>query len=264
MPSPGWPAAGWVLAVCDVGQGDAVVLNAGAGRAVVVDAGPDPRLVDRCLDRLEVDVVPLVVLTHFHADHVDGLPGVYAGRRVGGVEGTALAEPPSRAAAVRRVAGAAPTVPAYGHTRRVGAVTLQVLGPVPGVTHHGDAADDGSAPNNASLVLLASVRGVTVLLTGDVEPEAQAALARTLPGLRVDVLKVPHHGSRHQDLAFLAGLRARVAIASAGKDNDYGHPAGSTLRALARSGARVHRTDVDGDVLVGARDGRIEVHAREG
>ncbi len=64
LPSPGWPPSGWILAVCDVGQGDALALNAGAGQAVVVDAGPDPALVDRCLDQLDVTAVPLVVLTH--------------------------------------------------------------------------------------------------------------------------------------------------------------------------------------------------------
>ena len=90
LPSPGWPPRGWVFAVCDVGQGDALVVRAGPGSAVVVDAGPDPALVDRCLDRLDVERVPLLVLTHFHADHVDGLAGVYAGRRVGEVDVTSV------------------------------------------------------------------------------------------------------------------------------------------------------------------------------
>ena len=57
---------------CDVGQGDALVVNLGDGAGLVVDAGPDPALVDRCLDRLGIEQVPLLVLTHFHADHVDG------------------------------------------------------------------------------------------------------------------------------------------------------------------------------------------------
>ena len=70
------------MVACDVGQGDGLVLNTGAPHsAVVVDAGPDPRPMDRCLDGLGVHGVPLVVLTHFHADHVDGLPGVLDGRR---------------------------------------------------------------------------------------------------------------------------------------------------------------------------------------
>jgi competence protein ComEC len=108
------------------------------------------------------------------------------------------------------------------------------------------------------VVLLVTVRGVRLLLTGDVEPEAQAALARAWPGLRADVLKVPHHGSRYQDLDFLRGLGARVAIASAGEDNDYGHPSAETLEPLAASGADVFRTDRDGTVVVVAED-RLEV-----
>ncbi len=95
-PTPGWPPAGWVFAACDVGQGDALVLRAGPGSAVVVDAGPDPRAVDDCLRRLGVDHVPLLVLTHFHADHVDGVSGVLRRRSVGEVEVTRLADPPGR------------------------------------------------------------------------------------------------------------------------------------------------------------------------
>jgi competence protein ComEC len=248
LPSPGWPPRGWVFAVCDVGQGDALVVRSGPGSAVVVDAGPDPALVDRCLNRLDVERVPLLVLTHFHADHVDGLAGVYAGRRVGEVDVTSVREPAGRAAFVARETGGGAVVPAYGGSRVVGDVTVQTLGPPPGA-----AAYDG--PNNASVVLLVTVRGVRILLTGDVEPEAQVALARAWPGLRVDVLKIPHHGSRFQDLAFLRDLGARVAVASAGADNDYGHPSPETLDPLAAAGAEVFRTDRDGTVAVVAGDG---------
>ena len=92
-PSIGWPAEGWVLAMCDVGQGDGLVLRAAEHAAVVVDAGPDPVAMDACLDRLDVTSVPLLVLTHFHADHVDGVAGVGEGRTLGDVEGTVPARP---------------------------------------------------------------------------------------------------------------------------------------------------------------------------
>ncbi len=77
--APSWPPPGWVLAMCDVGQGDMLV----ARRGLVVDVGPDPGKADRCLDRLGVDRVPLVVLTHLHADHVLGLEGVLRRRPSG-------------------------------------------------------------------------------------------------------------------------------------------------------------------------------------
>lgn len=230
-PVPGWPPAGWVLVACDVGQGDALVLRAGPGSAVVIDTGPEPGPIDRCLDRLGVDRVPLLVLTHPHADHIDGLSGVRSGREVAQPETT----------------GDAP----YGVTRVVGEVTLQVLWPTPGLTV--------SNPNDASVVLLVEVQGIRLLLTGDVEPVSQEALAAAWPGLAVDVVKVPHHGSRYQDLEWLLGLGARVALVSVGADNDYGHPAESTLAPLADSGTEVRRTDLDGDLAVTVRDGELGV-----
>ena len=257
-PTPGWPPEGWILVACDVGQGDALVLRAAPGTAVVIDAGPDPAAADECLRRLDVTRIPLVVLTHFHADHVDGLPGVLAGRQVGSVEVTRLAEPPGGVSVVSdaaREVGLRPETSPYGVTRTVGDVRFQVLWPPP--TSPTAGPDDGSTANDASVVVLAEVHGVRLLLSGDVEPEAQAALSRTWPGLRVDVLKVPHHGSRYQDLPFLLALGARVALVSVGEDNDYGHPSTATLGPLAATGAEVLRTDLDGDVAVAVRDGEL-------
>ena len=218
LPTGGWPPHGWVLVMCDVGQGDALVLRTGRGEAVVVDAGPDPDAVDGCLRRLHVARVPAVVLTHFHADHVDGLAGVLRGRQVGEVEVSPLREPGYGADQVETQAaeaGIPVRVPAYGERGTVGEVSWRAVGP--SRVHSGN-------PNDGSLVLLVHVRGTRLLLAGDVEPPAQAALLRAgLPP--VDVLKVPHHGSRYQDPALLSGLGARVALVSAGVGNDYGHPA---------------------------------------
>ena len=253
---PGWPPSGWRFVVCDVGQGDGLVLAAGPHQAVVVDTGPDPALIRRCLDGLGVRRVPLLVLTHFHADHADGLPGVYAGRTVDQLWVSPLAEPAGEVASTRRLAGQHGTgvvVPRPGTRVHVGAVTLDVLGPLP---PDGVDADSSAAQNDASLVLRADLDGLPVLLPGDVEPPGQRALLRAGADLRATVLKVPHHGSARQEPAFFAATAARLAVASAGADNDYGHPAPRTL-ALARSlGMTVLRTDQHGSVAVsGAGDG---------
>jgi len=96
---PGWPPRDWLLAACDVGQGDALVLAAGGDAGVVVDAGPDPALVDRCLRDLGVRRVPLVLLTHLHADHVEGLRGVLRRREVGEIQVGGYDEPTRSCAA---------------------------------------------------------------------------------------------------------------------------------------------------------------------
>ncbi|MGI8646353.1 MAG: ComEC/Rec2 family competence protein [Nocardioides sp.] len=256
-PTPGWPASGWVLAACDVGQGDALVLHVGDGQGVVVDAGPDPAAVDACLRRLDIREVPWLVLTHFHADHVDGLRGVLAGRSVGEVLVTSVADPAEGAADVAAAAaeaGVPVRVPTYGETRAAGPATVQVLWPPADPAR---VAAEGSVANNSSLVLLVEVAGLRVLLAGDIEPEAQAALSHAFPGLSVDVLKLPHHGSRHQDLEFLTGLQPRVVLVSVGADNDYGHPAVEALHPFEAAGVEVLRTDVEGDLLVVVRDGRL-------
>ncbi|MER0243199.1 ComEC/Rec2 family competence protein [Streptomyces sp. HSW2009] len=280
----GWPPPGWRLVACDVGQGDALVLAAGAGSAVVVDAGPDPGAVDRCLRDLGVVRIPLLVLTHFHADHVAGVPGVLRGRAVGAVQTTGLADPPGQAEFVRRAvadAGVRRLEAVAGEQRSTGGLSWQVLWPPPVEAEHRppvgppEAAASGTPPgdprtapgpaypgaevvtgaNDASVTLLVRTAGLTMLLLGDLEPPAQRALLAAHPRLGpVDVLKVAHHGSAHQDDALLRQLRPRLALISCGSDNPYGHPAPSTVAALRAQGARVVRTDTDGAVAVGAGD----------
>ncbi|MFE2014890.1 ComEC/Rec2 family competence protein [Streptomyces sp. NPDC059491] len=260
----GWPPPGWVFAMCQVGQGDATVLAAGGDAAVVVDAGPDPASVDRCLRELGVARVPLLLLTHFHADHVAGLPGVLRGRAVGAIQTTGLEEPPAQAAFVRRTAAAAgvPLVRAGpGEERRVGALEWRVLWP-PADARAAVAGGALAGPNDASVALLVRARGgVSLLLLGDLEPPSQRELLRAHPGLQpVDVLKVAHHGSARQDPALMGAARPRFALVSAGRDNPYGHPSPRTVAALRAGGARVLRTDRDGAIaVVGSGRGLVAV-----
>ncbi|MER5523234.1 ComEC/Rec2 family competence protein [Streptomyces sp. NPDC002677] len=253
----GWPPPGWRLAMCDVGQGDATVLAAGAGTGVVVDAGPDPTLVDHCLRELGITRVPLVVLTHFHADHVGGLPGVLRGRTVAQIETTGFEEPAEQAEFVRREAAEhrIPVTRAVaGERRTTGGLDWQVLWPPP------DPAPEPDGPNDASVALLVRSAGLRMLLLGDLEPPAQQELLRSpaAAGLgRVDVLKVAHHGSAYQDPQLLRLVAPRVALISCGADNPYGHPAPDTVARLRAAGAVVLRTDRDGALAVtGGRTGR--------
>ncbi|MFF1301787.1 ComEC/Rec2 family competence protein [Streptomyces sp. NPDC058307] len=253
----GWPPPGWRFAMCDVGQGDATVLAAGEGTGVVVDAGPDPALVDGCLRTLGITKVPLVVLTHFHADHVAGLAGVLRGRSVGAIETTGLEEPVDQAESVRREAAARriPVTRAVaGEERRTGPLAWEVLWPP---ADPAAAAEDG--PNDASVTMLVRSAGLRFLLLGDLEPPAQQELLRSPAGARlagVDVLKVAHHGSAYQDPELIRRAAPRLALISVGADNSYGHPAPGTVAALRAGGAVVLRTDRDGSLAVaGTGDG---------
>ncbi|MER7720198.1 ComEC/Rec2 family competence protein [Streptomyces flaveolus] len=269
----GWPPPGWRMVMCDVGQGDAMVLAAGPGAGVVVDAGPDPALVDRCLRSLGITRVPLVVLTHFHADHVAGLPGVLRGRPVGAIETTGLKEPADQAEFVRRQA-AARGIPvrhaAAGEQRRTGPLSWKVVWPPPGpgrvpgapTAPAPDPPASTEGPNDASVTLLVRTAGLRLLLLGDLEPPAQQMLARSpvaaeLAG--VDVLKVAHHGSAHQDPGLMRRVAPRLALISCGEDNTYGHPAPATVAALRAGGAMVLRTDRDGTLAVTGTDEALRV-----
>ena len=146
--------------------------------------------------------IPLVLLTHFHADHVGGLAGVLRGRSVGLIETTGFAEPLGSGGVRAADRGGGPGAGGGGRVRGtagLGGLSWEVLWPppVPGPVPDG--------PNDASVTLLVrTAGGLTLLLPGDLEPPSQQGLLRGNPGLaRVDVLKVAHHGSAHQDPALL-------------------------------------------------------------
>jgi competence protein ComEC len=274
----GWPPPGWVIAMCDVGQGDATVMRSGADRAVLVDAGPEPSAVDGCLSRLGVRHLDLVVLTHFHADHVLGLNGALHDRDAQAVLVSPLAQPGENAQAVHRwaTARAVPERVAWtGMSGEVGAdgwqLRWRVLLPddstVPkaapysgsGIGRSDEGPGDGSTVNGSSVATLVEVRapdGSTLRLAGlgDLEEPGQQRLVSVLAAgadPHVDVVKVAHHGSAKQDGELYRLLSPRIGLIGVGTGNDYGHPTASALDLLARLGVEVRRTDLSGDVAVG-------------
>lgn len=238
---------GWLMMSCDVGQGDATILKVAPHEAIVIDVGGDADLIDKCLNRVEIDRIPLLVLTHFHADHVGGLEGALRDRYVGQVRVTELQDPPLTtqfALDTLRAHDLSWSVWKFPEVMRVGNLTLSCLWPARSIT------GQGSDANNASIGLLVTGGGITALLPGDMEPPAQEAAISGIAPVAIDVEKVPHHGSRYQSQDFAIWASPTIAIISVGKGNDYGHPAASTIELYQAVGARVLRTDQLGSIFV--------------
>ncbi len=248
LPRVSFPGDDWKLVQCDVGQGDALVLNLGDGSALLFDVGPSPTLIDRCLSALGVSSLPLIVISHNHADHSFGLEGALKGRKVseiwtnGNVEVSETLD-----LSVRSVS--------QGMRAHIADVELEVLWPHANHSGFQDSSlpGDGSDENNRSVVIVATIGGVKVLVTGDIEPVAQSIIARETDLESLSILKVAHHGSRFQEPEFLEEMGAHIALISVGADNTYGHPDEGLLRYLAGRSIAVHRTDKDGPIAVSWR-----------
>lgn len=246
------PAA-WQIAMCDVGQGDAVLIRSGSAVALI-DSGPDPDLLRQCLDRFGIDRLDLLVLTHFDADHAGGVDAV-VGRVARVWHGPPDADG-ARDLARLEAAGAALHQARTGDALHVGAATVRVLWP---------AASVREAGNDASLAI--DVRGdglPPTLLLGDLSAEPQARMRASAATQDYAVVKVAHHGSADQDPALYAAIDAELALIPVGRDNDYGHPRARLLTLLRTGGTRVARTDVDGTVAVWLADGGLRLWRERG
>jgi competence protein ComEC len=264
--SPKWSAGKLELTVLDVGQGDSLFVVSPHGRTILIDGGGafggfpgreehggsdpgeeavSPYLWSRGFQKLDV-----VALTHAHQDHIGGLSAILENFHVGSlwvgreVESGALANL-EKVAREKRI----PIVhESRGKEISWDGVEAQFLWPeiVP--------EEIGPGPkNNDSLVLRLQYGGRSMMLPGDAEKQAEKAILgeNNEEALHADVLKVGHHGSKNSTMpGFLAAVRPRIAVISAGEDNPYGHPSPELLERLESAGIRILRTDRDGAIHV--------------
>ena len=259
-----WPGGDWNVANCDIGQGDSSVINLGNHRAIVIDVGPDAALEDGCLKALGIREIPLLILSHFHADHVEGLPGLLKHRRVGQVWVSNNTDPIFESTRVQSwLKDINLQVVTRGMQSTISDISIKVLWPLTTTQQFASNPGDGSSINNSSIAAMITSSDFSLFAAGDLEPPVQELLRADVS--HVDIYKVCHHGSKYQDPELMALLSPAIAMISVGAGNTYGHPAPQTVASLTRLGAEVVRTDTDGAIAIAAKNHHLSIKlARSG
>ena len=258
-----WPAGDWQIANCDVGQGDSMVINLHHGQGIVIDVGPDPVAENKCLRNLGITDVPLLILSHFHADHVGGLSGLVQSRKVGQVWISNNLEPLLESTHSLFLLRKSKVVTVQkGLVSQIAGIQFEVLWPENTIRNFAAMPGEGSQINNSSIAMLVTTADWSIFTAGDLEPPTQHEILGSVR--TVDIYKVCHHGSKYQDQELMSALAAQIAVISVGAKNSYGHPAPETIASLTRLGTQVLRTDLDGAIAITAKEHHLRVRKSKG
>jgi len=241
------------IEVLDVGQGDSILIRSPEGKTALVDAGPTRTTAVGVLKREGIKSLDLVAISHHHSDHYGGMDAVVRAfkpryflasssghtttlylklLKTVEAEGLTVIQPTSRPRKIE-----------------LGSVELTLFPQPP---------EDRKDENNNSIGLRVKYGSFSVLLTGDSEGTERQWWLRNDPELvsSCTILKLPHHGSRNgTDARWLGAVRPQLAVASLGRNNEYGHPHPETIDLLRRSGVPLLRTDQFGTIAI-TSDGR--------
>ncbi len=240
-----FPAEEFEVHFIDVGQGDAVFLDA-PGKDLLVDGGDRGYTVVNYLEGLGVDSLDLVIGTHPHADHIGGLINVMEEVPVGEIIDPGVlhtTETYEDYIDIIDSKNITYTEGRVGMEWDLGAgITMQVI-------HPRSPSEDHL--NNASIVTRVTYGEVSFMLTGDAEQEAEQEILNRDYNLDSTILKVGHHGSSTSTTrAFLDAVSPELAVIMCGQDNPYGHPHDETLASLKQAGIDIYRTDLQGTIVI--------------
>jgi len=234
----------------DVGEGDAVFIEAPGEECALIDAGNaiSGFKTAQYLKQRGADSLDYLIFTHHHLDHIMGAFFVLQEFDVKSIydNGQDLNEADSDI--YRWYSKLARKNADYGVLKAgdrfsLGEVIFEVLWPY---------SRQGADFNVNSLVIMVKYRGFRCLLTGDLTAEAEKRLLEEGADLKADVLKVGHHAASDAACpAFLRAVRPGISIVSVDKDNIRGYPSKDTLERLEKAGSKIMRTDENGDIIIG-------------
>ncbi|MEK6776448.1 MAG: DNA internalization-related competence protein ComEC/Rec2 [bacterium] len=251
----------------DVGQGSSILLILPHAETVLIDGGGSylssqdigRQVVLPALLAMGIRKVDLMILTHPHPDHMNGLIGILEEIPVGEVWDAWEAFPSEEYRRFRKLI-ADKGIPRrfLNHTgERIakGNIFFDVL-------HHGSGYTSGSnsSVNNDSLILKVTFGEISLLVTADLEAPGEKNLLQTYgrQGLKSTILQVPHHGSTHSSSpSFIDGVRPEMAVFQLGSNNPFQFPNSDVLgryRYIFPEKA-LFRTDLNGSVWI-RTDGR--------
>lgn len=264
------------MTAIDVGHGDALAIRTPEGAQLLVDTGGSwhgthandalaGQSVLPTLARLGFDRVDVLVISHAHPDHLGAALAVARRLPIGElwVPPCGLDHPKlQRLAALVRSAGGAVRVVARAPPFELGGARAEILWPPEDATRPDGACRYGL--NDASVVLRLDYAGRSILLTGDIEAPAEAALVQAGAALAADVLKVPHHGSKTSSTpAFVAAVSPKVAVVSGAPFRRRMPPHGEVIARYRAQGVPVWVTGSEGAVTVRvAEDGGVWIDSR--
>jgi competence protein ComEC len=254
-----WPMRDWQVASCDVGQGDATVVR-DQGAIAVIDVGRDEKKIDNCLSKLGILHIDLLVLTHFDADHVNGLAGAIRNRSIGEAMLTSFVDdrPGADFSRFLLTTHKIPIIKSeQGLSGDLAGAKWKVLSP-------SRTASEAEDSNDGSITMLWRFNNFQLITLADLGEKGQQRLAASLGVWWTDpklplVMKVSHHGSADQYPEFIEWLHPKLALISVGANNGYGHPTKRTLNTLNRAGATTLRTDLLGSIALRRQNGEFEV-----
>lgn len=235
--------------IIDVGQGDAAFIENG-DKDILIDAGPGdsaPALLSY-LDRLGVTEIEYAFFSHPHEDHIGGADDVINRYKV---ENVVMPDYYENTACYRKMMeaidyeGSDLIYSCSGDKFVIGDITVEILSPGPRYK-----PDDANA---ISLVMKVSYGEIDAMFTGDAEVGNEEFILRNSPDkLDCEILKVGHHGSSTSTSEeFFNAVSPEVALISVGEDNTYGHPHVETLALLNSYLDEIHRTDMEGNIVIG-------------